>query len=75
MKPYYEFYSDLDLLLRDLSAIMDKVHTWWINDEPFDGTDVLDKGDTSPEVWYDIYDKLQEVEDMLNGEPFFKTEE
>ena len=68
MKPYFEFYSDLDLILRDIESLRDKCHTWWMEDETF--------SEKEPDCakWYILKDKLDEILDMLNDEPFFYDE-
>lgn len=69
MKPYFEFYSDLDLLMKSLEEIIEKCHEWWLNDEPFS-----EKEPTS-EIWRELENALTDIQDELNDEPFFKDED
>lgn len=70
MLPYFEFYSELDLIIKGLEELHRKCREFWINDKPFKIPENLD-----PEYWYTLMDAIDEVLDKLNDEPFFTTEE
>lgn len=62
MENYYEFYSDLDLAIKALEEARVCAHLAWIDD------------DTTCE-WYDLFNKIDDILDELNDEPFYAKED
>lgn len=64
MTPYHEFYSDLDIVMRTIEKMIDDCNTHWVSDVDF-------YAEIDSEYWYTLRERLEEILDQLNNEPFF----